>query len=93
MTPEKWQAAAIALGVGFAMFVVAAVLLDRVGVSNRTRLAIAAVSIPLYVALSIILDMSYVESPISFGARSSLLVIGATQIGHLFGRLRHDSAA
>jgi len=93
MTPEKWQAAAVVLGVSFALFVVVAILLDRLGASTRTRLAVSVVSISFYLALSIILDFSYVESPIIFGAISSLLVIGSTQIGLLFGRLRHDSAA
>ncbi len=88
MTPEKWQAAMLALATTLAIAIPAALAMKRLRADGMTYLRAGLILLAGYVLAIVFFDLRYVEAPLWFGARAALMVVGASFLGVAVARSR-----
>ena len=88
MTPEKWQAAMLALATTLAIAIPAALAMKRFKADGMTYLRAGLILLAAYVLAIVFFDLRYVEAPLWFGARAALMVVGASFLGVAVARSR-----
>lgn len=89
MTPEKWQAAALALAAMLALTLPAVLAMRRIKADGITYFRVGLILLIGYLLATLFfIDLSYVESPLLFGARNALLCLGAYFLGVAAARSR-----
>lgn len=88
MTPEKWQAAMLALATTLAIAIPAALAMKRLKADGMTYLRAGLILLAAYVLAIVFFDLRYVEAPLWFGARAALMVVGASFLGVAVARSR-----
>lgn len=88
MTPEKWQAAMLALATTLAIAIPAALAMKRLRADGMTYFRAGLILLAGYVLAIVFFDLRYAEAPLWFGARAALMVVGASFLGVAVARSR-----
>ena len=88
MSPEKWQAAGLALAATLALTIPVTLAMKRLRAAGTTYFRVGLVLLIGYLLAVFFFDLRYVDAPLWFGARAALMVLGASFLGVAVARSR-----